>query len=62
MDSRYHFKSWNPVKQAKTAIQKKMVNARLDSCVEANPEKEVEVAKWADEQVILDTTSEDVDY
>lgn len=39
-----------------------MVNARLDSCVEANPEKEVEVAKWADEQVILDTTSEDVDY
>ena len=46
----------------KNCNSKKMVNARLDSCVEANPEKEVEVAKWADEQVILDTTSEDVDY
>ena len=36
-----------------------MVDARLDSCVEENPDKEVEVAKWADEQVLLGIVGED---
>lgn len=41
----------------KNAIHK-MVDARLDTCIEENPDKEVEVAKWADEQVFLVTVGE----
>ena len=36
-----------------------MVDARLDNCIEENPDKEVEVAKWADEQVRLEIGGED---